>query len=363
MLGMTPIKGKNAGTAAEYFGQSDGGYYLDGTEFRREWGGKAAPLLGLTGRPELEQFERLLSGLHPLTGKQLTARLTDDRTAGTDFTASLPKGVTSAIEGGDERIMPLFYRTANETMDDVQQMAMTRVRKGGKDADRVTGIMAWLMVEHPEGRPVKDKSLPEDHPWRVMSDWDRHLHFIVPNETWDDEEKKWKALKVKEIFEMRKYFSHRFDLRMSAELAELGYEIDTKLKRDGRGGMEYDTWDIKAAPGFEKEWNSVNDKNSRRHQEIEDEENEIVARLKARTANPDNVPDRLSAVARDKLAATTRLGKRKDLTLDDLREYWDARLIAGGRRAIDDTIDRARKGLNPKPESQGGGGDGLRHRP
>ena len=46
MLLMNPIKAKDAGTAAEYFVQSDGGYYLDGTELRREWGGKAAPAPG-----------------------------------------------------------------------------------------------------------------------------------------------------------------------------------------------------------------------------------------------------------------------------------------------------------------------------
>ena len=49
--------------------------------------------------------------------------------------------------------------------------------------------MAWLMVEHAEARPVEDKSLPEGHPRRVSSDYDRHLHFIVPNLTFDPEEK------------------------------------------------------------------------------------------------------------------------------------------------------------------------------
>ena len=46
MLGMTPLK--SAAKAAEYFGQSDSGYYLDGVELRREWGGKGAAMLGLT---------------------------------------------------------------------------------------------------------------------------------------------------------------------------------------------------------------------------------------------------------------------------------------------------------------------------
>jgi hypothetical protein len=70
MLNMNPIK--DAGRTADYFGQSDGGYYLDGKELRREWGGKAAPMLGLDGRPQFEQLDRLLRGLHPQTGEQLT---------------------------------------------------------------------------------------------------------------------------------------------------------------------------------------------------------------------------------------------------------------------------------------------------
>jgi hypothetical protein len=51
----------------------------------------------------------------------------------------LPKGVTSAIERGDERIMPLVYRVARESMEDVERMAATRIRKGGTEADRLTG--------------------------------------------------------------------------------------------------------------------------------------------------------------------------------------------------------------------------------
>jgi conjugative relaxase-like TrwC/TraI family protein len=156
MLLMTPIKGKLAGTAAEHFGQSDGGYYLDGRELRREWGGKAAPLLGLTGRPEFEHFDHLLKGLHPQTGKQLTSLLRDDRLAGWDFTARLPKNVTAAIERGDERIMPMVWNVANESMEEVKQHAATRVRTGGKDADLITGNMLWLAVEHPEARPAKE---------------------------------------------------------------------------------------------------------------------------------------------------------------------------------------------------------------
>src|SRR4051794_20548244 len=171
MLRMKPIA--NARRAADYFGKGDGGYYLDGSGLRREWGGKAAPLLGLTGAPTLEQFTRLLRGLHPNTGEQLTALLRDDHLAGWDFTASLPKGATAALEGGDTRIPKIMREAGDEAMEDVQRYGMTRVRKGGMDADRLTGNMAWLCVEHAETRPAKEDGMP---------DWDRHLHYVVANE-------------------------------------------------------------------------------------------------------------------------------------------------------------------------------------
>ena len=98
------------------------------------------------------------------------------------------------------------------------------------------------------------------------------------------------GIKVHDIFTLRKYFSHRFDLRLSAGLADLGYELETELKPGKRGGMEYETWDIKAAPGFEAEWESVNDvKMSRRHQDIKAKEKRIVAARKERDAD---APDR-----------------------------------------------------------------------
>jgi conjugative relaxase-like TrwC/TraI family protein len=253
MLRMIPIA--DAKRAATYFGKSDGGYYLDKDDLKREWGGKAAVKLGLTGTPELEQFTRLIHGLDPHTGKQLTAKLIEERIPAWDFTACLPKGVTTALERGDSRIREALWAAGNESMEDVEQLATTRVRKGGRDADRITGNLAWFAVEHFETRPTEQDGMP---------DWDRHLHYVVFNATKDDVEQEWKAVKMRPVFDLKKYFSHRFDLRMAAKLAELGYDIDTKLKPDGRGGMKYHTWDIKAAPGHEQGWESINAKNSRR---------------------------------------------------------------------------------------------------
>ena len=114
--------------------------------------------------------------------------------------------------------------------------------------------------------------------------------------------------------------------------------------------MEYHTWDIKAAPGHEKDLQSVNGQEqppSPGHQGNGKEHR----RGDERSAIP-SAPDELSAVAQYKLAATTRLGKVKDMTLDALRAYWDSRLTDGEKAAIAATIERARRGLNPKPKSQ-----------
>jgi conjugative relaxase-like TrwC/TraI family protein len=338
MLNMTPIT--DAGRAADYFGKSDSGYYIQDDEMHREWGGKGAAALGLAGTPTQLQLERLLRGLDPHDGSQLTAKLIEGRTAGDDLTARLPKGVTTAMENGDERIQPMMWKVLRETMADVERYAMSRVRKNNMDTDRVTGNVVWLAVEHPDTRPTKEDG---------KADWDRHIHVLAFNLTQDfEEDGQWKALKTKEIFELRKYFSHAFDLRMSKALADAGYRIKTDLKATERGGKKYHTWDIEAAPGHETGWKSINKKNSRRHDEIEEEKKRVVAKIKKK--NP-NAPDELSAVAASKLALTTRLEKREDMTLADLREYWASRITPEEGEAIAETIRRAKCGENPPQEN------------
>jgi conjugative relaxase-like TrwC/TraI family protein len=337
MLRFTPIE--NARHAESYYAKSDGGYYLQagdpgsspGQALHREWGGKGAERLGLSGPPDYEQFKRLIHGLDPHTGEQLTAKLIEDRIPGWDVTASLPKGVTTALERGDLRIQEVLWSAGRKAMADIEELATTRVRKGGRQEDRLTQNILYYAKEDPETRPTKEDRMP---------DWDRHIHFVVMNLTHDAIEDEWKAVKFRPIMDLRKYFSHRFDLYMSRGLAELGYEIETKFKADGKGGRKYFSWDIKGIP------QSVIDKFSRRSAEVEEAEEKAVQAMKERDLD---APDELSAVARDKLGATSRLHKRDDLTLDDYRDYWNSRITPEEGKQIAETIRRARMGKNPKP--------------
>jgi conjugative relaxase-like TrwC/TraI family protein len=341
MLRFTPIE--NARQAESYYSKSDGGYYLQAHDLHQEWGGKGAEMLGLTGPPDYEQFKRLIHGLDPHTGEQLTALLTDDRVPGWDVTASVPKGVTSALERGDERVREVIWNCGRRVLSELEEMATTRVRKGGRQEDRLTGNILYYAKEDPETRPTKEDNMP---------DWDRHIHFVIMNETFDPIEQEWKALKFRPIMDLRKWFSTRFDMYLASGVADLGYETEIKYKEDDKGGRKYYTWDIKGIP------ESVIKKNSRRSEEVKDAEKEVLEELKAKIEKQNQekgtnelVPETLSTVARDKLGATSREYKRKDLTLDDYREYWNGRITPEEGRQIAQTIERARKGLNPKPEN------------
>ena len=152
-------------------------------------------------------------------------------------------------------------------------------------------------------------------------------------------EQKWKAVKFRPIMDIRKYFDRCFDTILAGKLAELGYEIETKWKADGTA---IHSWDIKGIP------DSVIEKNSRRSAEV-DAGRSRTSSAKMKQENG-HAPERLSAVARDKLGATSRREKREDLTLAECREYWNSRITPKESDAIAETIRRARRGQNPRPE-------------
>ncbi|MDY3551451.1 MobF family relaxase [Gemmata sp. JC717] len=313
MIRMRAISDANA--AASYYGKTDGGYYLGASDLRREVGGKGSTLLGLGLVLDPEQFKRLLQGLHPETGGQLTAKLIDGRLAGWDITASVPKGVTVALERGDTRIHDAIWEAGRETMADIEGMIATRKRKGGAQEDRVTGNLMWFGFEHPETRPAKSDGMPDP---------DRHIHFVVPNLTYDPVEKEWKAIKFRPVMELRKYFDRAFDARLAKKLADLGYGIETRYKSDGAGKRFY-SWDIKDMP------RSVVEKFSRRAGEVE----ALAEKLG------------ITGPGKDKLGATSRQFKRDDMTLADYRRYWDSRVTADEARAVAEVIQKAMLGQNP----------------
>ncbi len=330
MLRIQPIA--NAKDAENYYAKSDGGYYCQPGDVRQEWFGHGAEELGLTGTPEFEQFRRLIHGLNPHTGDQLTAKLIEDRLPGVDVNVHCPKGVTIAINRGDARLSDAMWEAAHEAIAEMEKHATTRVRQGGKQEDRLTGNLVGYGVGHHEGRPTQNDD---------MADWHEHAHVVLFNLTLDPVEHQWKAVKFRSLIDQRKLFDRYFNQFFSHKAAELGYDVKTLYKPDGKGGQAYRGWDIEGIP------QPLIDRTSRRTHEIDAAEEAIVAAMKER--DPD-APDHLSALAKDKLGGTTRQAKRKDVTLEDYREYWASLVTPEEGRIVADTIDRAKRGENPPPE-------------
>jgi conjugative relaxase-like TrwC/TraI family protein len=231
--------------AKRYFGEglSRSDYYIDGQEVAGLWGGKAAERLGLSGQVDPQSYFALCDNRHPATGEQLTPRQKANRRVGYDWTVSAPKAISVLCElSGDARILTAFQDSYRETLKDAEAEMKTRVRRGGKNEDRVTGNMAWAEFNHFTARPVNGQPSPH-----------LHAHCFVFNTTWDDTEKRWKASQQGDLKRDADYWEAAFHSRFAKRLNDLGYATVKK-------GTSFTLADLPQ---------SVTDKFSERRNEIE----------------------------------------------------------------------------------------------
>lgn len=281
------IQNRSAEGAKSYYSRAE--YYGEGQEKAGKWGGKAAESLGLAGQIAEKDFQSMCDNLNPLNGSQLTARHNADRTVGYDFNWHVPKGVSLAYAvGGDTRIEEVFERSVNETMEEIEQEAKTRVRLGGQQGNRVTGNLAWGQFVHVTARP-DDKGEVDPH---------LHAHCFVFNITHDPEEKRFKAVQFRDLKRDARFFEAKMHARLAKYLKdELGYSI----KRDGR------SWDI---AGIDV---SLKNKFSRRTTEIEK-----IAEEEGITSPED----------KSQLGARTRNSKSNQESFSSLQDEWKSRMEA-----------------------------------
>ncbi|MGA2258011.1 MAG: MobF family relaxase [Thermoguttaceae bacterium] len=285
------IENRSAAGAMSYYSTAD--YYSQGQELEGRWRGEGAERLGLNGVIAKEDWDALCDNRNPATGEKLTLRQKKNRRVGYDFNFHVPKSVSLLYSlTKDERILDAFRDSVHDTMQDMEAEMKARVRKGGKDEDRITGNMVWGEFVHFTARPVG--GVPDPH---------LHAHCFVHSATWDDQENAWKAGQFADLKRDGPYFEAVFHSRMARRLADLGLGIERT-----RSG-----WDVAGIP------KPALARFSRRTEQIEAE-----AKRKG-IVDPD---------AKSELGAKTREAKNKELSAGELQAEWESRLSAGERAAI-----------------------------
>ena len=301
MLRVTPSQSANA--AIKYFdeGLKRDDYYFKEKEVESKWLGKGAERLGLAGNVEREDFAALVRNRDPETGKRLTPRDKKDRRPGYDATLTAWKSasVMDALYGCTD-MRQAFWDAGDRMMTQKAEAEMyTRVRKGGKDHDRVTGNMVAAAFRHMRSRPVDGKSDPH-----------LHTHYYIQNITFDPVEKRFKAAQLGELKSKAPDLQLYADARFAREMLAQGY-----VPVMGRKGVQ-----LAGVP------QSVIDKFSRNSKRIEKE----AAAL--------GVAD---SKGKHKIhGAAIRENKKNDLPADALMKDWQSRLTEQEKAALEKVRDK-----------------------
>jgi len=295
MLKVVPSKSANA--AIKYFreGLARDDYYFQEKEVQSQWLGKGADRLGLAGKVEEKDFAALVSNRDPQTGKKLTPRDRKDRRPGYDATLTAWKSVSvmDALYGCSD-MREAFHQAGDEMMTQKAEAEMaTRVRKGGKDNDRVTGNMIGAAFRHERSRPVNGRSDPH-----------LHTHYYLINATWDGKEKRWKAAQLGDMKAKAPDLQLDADARLAKKLRSLGY-----VPVMGKRGLQ-----LAGVP------QSVIDKFSQNNKRIEKESAELGV---------------TNEKQKHKLADKLRESKKNDLPDDMLTADWQNRLTPEEKSALE----------------------------
>lgn len=201
--------------AVEYFREhmALGDYLTEEGRAEMTWVGEGAKMLGMTGCCQVEHFENLCHGLHPVTGEKLMVRDKGSHRRVCYFgQISPPKDVSLLyLVGGDQRIGAWWQEAVTETLREIEATTATRVRKGGADSDRTTGKMVAAVVTHDASRSL-DPQL--------------HTHVCIMNLTYDDVEVRWKGVQPSGFYRHQGYFREVCYNKLARSMMSGGYTVE-----------------------------------------------------------------------------------------------------------------------------------------
>ena len=211
----TAVAHKNLADAEGYFDEhlAQNDYYAAGEIRPGQWIGMGAERLGLKNAVTREQFHALCENRNPTDGERLTQRQLkkDKRRVFYDFTCSAPKSVSVlAVTLDDERLVAAHEEASKIAFRELETFAATRVRKQGGQKDRTTGNLVAAAFLHDSSRAL-DPLL--------------HTHFTVFNATFDGNEKCWKALEARGMYDAIRYGTAVYRNELARRVRQIGYRI------------------------------------------------------------------------------------------------------------------------------------------
>jgi conjugative relaxase-like TrwC/TraI family protein len=211
----TAIVHKNLADAEIYFDEhlAQNDYYAAGEIRPGQWMGAGAERLGLKDNVTREQFHALCENQNPSDGERLTQRSQKEgqRRVFYDFTCSAPKSVSMlAVTLDDQRLIVAHEEATRIAFRELEAFAATRVRKQGNQGYRTTGNLVAAAFVHDSSRAL-DPQL--------------HTHFTVFNATFDKEERCWKALEARGMYDAIRYGTAVYRNELAKRVQQIGYRI------------------------------------------------------------------------------------------------------------------------------------------
>jgi conjugative relaxase-like TrwC/TraI family protein len=211
----TAVAHKNLTDAEKYFDEhlAQNDYYAAGEIRPGQWIGAGAERLGLKEAVTRDQFHALCENQNPDDGERLTQRSQKEgqRRVFYDFTCSAPKSVSVlAVTLDDQRLIEAHEEAARLAFRELEIFAAARVRKQGARKDRTTGNLVAAAFVHDSSRAL-DPQL--------------HTHFTVFNATFDKEERCWKALEARGMYDAIRYGTAVYRNELAKRVQQIGYRI------------------------------------------------------------------------------------------------------------------------------------------
>ena len=266
--------------AIHYYRQEN--YYSEEeSQQNSQWYGQGAEKLGLRGHVKSSDFSGLLHGELP-NGEKFRKRPPTHseykERAGVDLTFSAPKSVSLAVlVNGDKQLEEAHRQAVKTTLQIAEERyTSTRIRANGERKTVNTGNLIVAQFHHDSSRE-KDPQL--------------HTHAVALNAT-RSPDGKWYSLKNDAIFSNQKLLGTIYQNELANRAKKLGYEIEQK----GNSQFELKGYTQEQLEHFSK----------RRSQIIE------------------AVGADASAKQRELASLKTRKPKGKEISREQLLDYWQA---------------------------------------